>query len=167
MHFSEYQTASQRTQAQSGDERIDTLVSAVGLVGEAGEVAELLKKHVGHGKHLDSVALAEELGDVLWYVSDIATRAGLGLDTIAARNRNKLRARYPQGFTPEAKVERSPTVRERVERIESLLKQAQGEWAELSDLDVHRQTRCGLQDAMGTVLYWAGDVKSQVMARGE
>lgn len=101
MQFGDYQQAAQRTQAQSGDERIDTLVSAVGLVGEAGEVAELLKKHHGHGHHLDLVKLSYELGDVLWYLADLASRHDLDLGQIATQNVAKLRERYPLGFTPE------------------------------------------------------------------
>jgi NTP pyrophosphatase (non-canonical NTP hydrolase) len=100
MIFAEYQRAAARTSADSDDRQRDTLISAVGLVGEAGEVADLIKKHIGHGKRVDHVALAYELGDVLWYISDIATRYGLDLGQIAAQNIKKLRDRYPLGFTP-------------------------------------------------------------------
>ena len=101
MVFSEYQAAAARTAARSGDDRTDAMISAIGLCGEAGEVAEIVKKHLGHGKRLDLVSLSYELGDVLWYVADIATRFNLDLGQIAAQNVAKLRERYPAGFTPE------------------------------------------------------------------
>ena len=101
MVFREYQDAAGRTSAASDDFQTDTLVTALGLCGEAGEVAEMIKKHMGHGKRLDVSALADELGDVLWYLTDVASRYGLDLGQIAARNVSKLRDRYPLGFTKE------------------------------------------------------------------
>ena len=71
---------------------------ALGLAGECGEVVELIKKHLYHGKTLDHDRLAEELGDLLWYVAAVATTAGLNLDAIATDNISKLQARYPDGF---------------------------------------------------------------------
>lgn len=75
---------------------------ALGLAGEAGEVCDLLKKHWGHGHDLDREKLKKELGDVLWYVAALAAQFGLTLEEVAASNVCKLRARYPQGFSPEA-----------------------------------------------------------------
>jgi NTP pyrophosphatase (non-canonical NTP hydrolase) len=101
MVFREYQDAAGRTSAASDDYQVDTLVAALGLCGEAGEVAELIKKHMGHGKRVDTLELADELGDVLWYLTDLASRYGLDLGQIAARNVSKLRDRYPLGFVKE------------------------------------------------------------------
>jgi NTP pyrophosphatase (non-canonical NTP hydrolase) len=98
MNLYEFQNASRRTiPAQVTDQ--DRLVFGLGLCGEAGEVGELLKKHLAHGKAMDYLRLEEELGDVLWYVAAVASAYGLGLDTIATRNVEKLAARYPEGFT--------------------------------------------------------------------
>lgn len=101
MLLREYQDAARRTMARSGDDVRDTLISALGLAGEAGEVTELVKKHHGHGHHLDLVKLSYELGDVLWYLADLASRHELDLGQIATQNVAKLRERYPLGFTPE------------------------------------------------------------------
>jgi NTP pyrophosphatase (non-canonical NTP hydrolase) len=98
MNFDEYQAVSKRTFPPDLRD-LDRLVFGLGLCGEAGEVAELLKKHHGHGKALDLARLGEELGDVLWYVAAIASAHGLDLRGIAAWNVEKLRARYPKGFT--------------------------------------------------------------------
>ena len=71
---------------------------ALGLCGEAGELANLVKKHERHGKPFDPDRVADELGDVLWYLAVAAQAAGISLDELANRNVDKLRARYPEGF---------------------------------------------------------------------
>jgi len=79
---------------------------ALGLVGESGEVADLIKKVVAHGHPLDAEKLAQELGDVLWYLAVTADALGFSLDEIANRNITKLRARYPNGFSPGRSIDR-------------------------------------------------------------
>jgi NTP pyrophosphatase (non-canonical NTP hydrolase) len=97
----EYQVVAGRTAGAggSGDRRL--MVSALGLAGEAGEFANLVKKFTAHGHAVDQGALADELGDVLWYVAEAATSCGLNLGEIASQNVAKLRARYPEGFDEE------------------------------------------------------------------
>ncbi len=73
---------------------------ALGLAGEVGEVVELIKKDRFHSRPLDRTKLCSELGDVLWYLTYLAASFGLTLEEIAGANRDKLRARYPDGFTP-------------------------------------------------------------------
>ena len=98
MNFDDYQHAAART-SDPLQPTIDRLTNgALGLGGEAGEVIELVKKHRYHGKPLDREALVGELGDVLWYVAETASAAGLSLWGIAEENLSKLRARYPDGF---------------------------------------------------------------------
>lgn len=98
MTFSDYAIEAARTSAAPFPERERLLVQALGLCGEAGEVADLVKKDAWHGKPLSNEALANELGDVLWYVADIARARGLSLQDIAAGNIAKLQRRYPSGF---------------------------------------------------------------------
>ena len=76
-------------------------VACMGLAGEAGEVIDYLKKYVGHGHDIDREHVKKELGDVLWYISEIATALNLNLQEIAMINAEKLRKRYPEGFTVE------------------------------------------------------------------
>jgi len=98
MTLQEFQTACARTSAAPFPERERLLVQTLGLCGEAGEVADLVKKATWHGRPLCPADIAIELGDVLWYVADLATALGLTLDEIAAMNVAKLKARYPDGF---------------------------------------------------------------------
>jgi NTP pyrophosphatase (non-canonical NTP hydrolase) len=99
--FDEFQTECERT-ARAGVPAERLANFALGLAGETGEVCEPLKKHLFHGRDLDRDALAKELGDVLFYVSALASTLGLSLDDVAAANIAKLRARYPDGFSVEA-----------------------------------------------------------------
>lgn len=101
MTLDEYQEATKRT---ASDDSFSTL--ALGLAGESGEVADIIKKHVGHGHELDKAKLVSELGDVLWYIARLASVAGFTLDTVATGNIAKLKKRYPDGFSPEASKNR-------------------------------------------------------------
>lgn len=80
--------------------------AAMGLAGEAGEVCDLVKKVQHHRAPLDEAKLKKELGDVLWYLAHACNVMGWSLDEIAALNIEKLRARYPDGFTTEASIAR-------------------------------------------------------------
>lgn len=95
MTIDEYENEVERT---SGGE---VLCCALGIAGEAGEVADLVKKAAFHEHPVDQDKLAKELGDVLWYVTAMALSIGVGLDEVMARNVAKLRERYPDGFDPE------------------------------------------------------------------
>ena len=82
-----------------GGEQKQLLLGALGLCGEAGEVAELVKKHVFHGHPIDTVRLLKEIGDVLWYLNYLAARClGCTLLAVMRANIQKLSARYPEGF---------------------------------------------------------------------
>lgn len=74
-------------------------LAALGLAGESGEVVDLIKKHVHHGKPLDRVQLVAELGDVLWYLAYLASIEDIDLAEVATANSRKARARFPNGFS--------------------------------------------------------------------
>lgn len=101
MKLSDYQAEARRT-TTINSEPLTLAVYALGLAGEAGEVADLLKKYVGHGHDLDRLKVQKELGDVLWYIAALATVLGIDLDQVAETNLAKLKARYPAGFSHEA-----------------------------------------------------------------
>ena len=101
MQFDEYQQLAARTLSRDRTHEQQLANAALGLTGEAGEVADVIKKHLFHATPLDQDALAKELGDCLWYIGAFATVLGLSLDDIAQRNIDKLRKRYPDGFDTE------------------------------------------------------------------
>lgn len=72
--------------------------TALGLCGESGEVADMIKKHLHQRHSLNAVHMAKELGDVAWYLALGATVIGYDLEDILQANIDKLRARYPDGF---------------------------------------------------------------------
>ena len=101
MTLDEYQELAARTLGRDRTHAQQLAHAALGLTGEAGEVAEVIKKHLFHATPLDQDALAKELGDCLWYIGAFATVLGLSMDDIAQRNIDKLRKRYPEGFDTE------------------------------------------------------------------
>jgi NTP pyrophosphatase (non-canonical NTP hydrolase) len=100
MQISEYQERSRRT-ATYPDAGENIIYPTLGLAGEAGEVAEKVKKLLRDDGGVLSAerrdALAGELGDVLWYVAQVATEAGLDLEEIARGNLDKLHSRQRRG----------------------------------------------------------------------
>lgn len=68
----------------------------MGLNGEAGECSEILKKHLFQKQTLDKEHLAEELGDVAWYLAESAHAIGYDLEKILKMNLRKLEERYPK-----------------------------------------------------------------------
>lgn len=110
MNFTTYQQLAYRTASRDGDLEKRQLIAALGLAGEAGEVAELIKKQIGHHHPLNSAAIAKELGDALWYIACVATLYDLDLTQIATENIDKLRQRYPEGFTSTDSLERRDVV---------------------------------------------------------
>jgi NTP pyrophosphatase (non-canonical NTP hydrolase) len=103
MNLNEYQELASRT-ANEHDKELANY--GLGITGEAGEVADIIKKHMFHGHDLDKQELLKELGDVLWYVSNIARISGLPFELVAQTNINKLKRRYPEGFSTERSVNR-------------------------------------------------------------
>ncbi len=101
-----YQDLANRSSGAGGDGEKRLIVSALGLAGEAGEFANLVKKMTAHGHDFDLDALMDELGDVLWYLAEAATASGLSLETIANHNVEKLIKRYPEGFSEENSINR-------------------------------------------------------------
>lgn len=99
MQLNEYQAEASKTAnlRRSVNER--RLNWALGIAGEAGEIADVVKKFTFHGHPIDLEALAIELGDLLWYVSQLASDLGYTLEDIARMNLSKLAKRYPKGFT--------------------------------------------------------------------
>ena len=83
------------------------LNGVLGLAGESGECADIVKKHLFQGHDLNKEKLLDELGDVLWYIAITAKGLGYSLEDVAQHNIEKLSARYPQGhFRVEDSINR-------------------------------------------------------------
>ena len=101
MNFNEYQKKSQETIIDLGSDKDNLIHFSLGLVGEAGEAIERVKK-VHRDKSLkfddeDRKHLEKELGDVLWYLAQMATVLDLSFNEIAEHNIEKLQSRKARG----------------------------------------------------------------------
>ncbi|MCI7026799.1 MAG: nucleoside triphosphate pyrophosphohydrolase family protein [Clostridia bacterium] len=106
MTINEYQKLAMTTQNPALSERDVLLNGVMGLCGESGEAIDIVKKWLAQGHELDKAHLAKELGDIAWYLAETATALGLTLEEILQANIDKLRARYPEGFSTEKSLHR-------------------------------------------------------------
>lgn len=105
MTLNEYQQAAQRTAStKNTDEKI--LNGILGMCGEIGEVADILKKYLFQGHEFDREHAIKEAGDTVWYVAELAAGLGMTLEDVCQLNVDKLRRRYPDGFDPERSMHR-------------------------------------------------------------
>lgn len=107
MTINDYQQAALRTANTEKLSDKELLTNGVlGLSGEFGECADLVKKHLFQGHELDSEKLAKELGDVAWYLAVASYAIGYSLEAVLQMNVDKLRKRYPDGFSAERSIHR-------------------------------------------------------------
>lgn len=114
MTGNEYQALAMRTNDGKHSERLakthiynegvyiaELLNSCLGLSGETGELLDMVKKWIFHAKPLDKDHMKKELGDVMWYVAMFCKAMNWELDEILQMNVDKLKTRYPEGFSTE------------------------------------------------------------------
>lgn len=106
MTINEYQKLAMTTQNPALSERDVLLNGVMGLCGESGEAIDIVKKWLAQGHELDKAHLAKELGDIAWYLAETATALGLTLEEILQANIDKLKARYPEGFSTDKSLHR-------------------------------------------------------------
>ena len=107
MTINEYQQLAMKTLNPALDKR-DVLINGVmGLCGESGEAIDIVKKWLAQGHELDKEALAKELGDIAWYLAETAYALDIPLEAVLEANIEKLRRRYPEGFSAERSRERT------------------------------------------------------------
>lgn len=104
MEWREYETEARRTRVDAvrsmrTEERMTS--AALGLAGETGEVVDYVKKIVFHNHDFSRDKAIEEMGDLLWYVSFMLDALHLDIGEVLSRNIEKLRERYPDGFSYE------------------------------------------------------------------
>lgn len=98
LRFDDYQTEVARCAAHPVPGTDLVIKDTLGLAGEVGEIVEIIKKARFHARPLDLDLLKNEIGDVLWYLTDLCAQSGFTLADAAQANTTKLRARYPDGF---------------------------------------------------------------------
>ncbi len=86
------------------------IMGALGLCGESGEVADLIKKSSFHGNRLNKNKVIEELGDVRYYLELMCITLGVSLKEVEALNVTKRKKRYPEGFSTKASIERKDVI---------------------------------------------------------
>ena len=103
----------------SSKQTIRLLHGAMGLITEAAEIIDALKKHIFYGKPIDLVNISEEQGDVEWYQAILCDEVGTGMDTLKETNIAKLKARYGPKFDAHRALNRDLGVERSV--LEGLL----------------------------------------------
>lgn len=107
MTGTEYQELAMRTKKENMTREEYLIEGCLGLAGEAGEVCDCIKKHIYQGHELDYNHVAEEISDVLWYTALTATAIGWDLNDIMEMNIEKLKKRYPEGFSVMNSINRT------------------------------------------------------------
>lgn len=90
---------------EMGTEAATAMHAAVGISGEAGELLDAVKKHWVYNKPLDFDNVAEELGDILFYMQKLCNMFGFNISGLIAANREKLEKRYPSGNYSDAQAQ--------------------------------------------------------------
>ena len=106
MTVNDYQKLAMVTLNRDLDKKEMLTNAVMGLCGESGDACDIVKKHHFHGHELDRAALIKELGDVAWYLAEAAEALDVSLDEVFERNIEKLKKRYPEGFSSERSISR-------------------------------------------------------------
>lgn len=107
MNFTEYQNLAMRTCSIPYNDHVGMLRHAVfGLTSEAGEVSGLLQKEY-QGHVIDPEHMKKELGDCLWMIAEACTAMGFNMADVAQGNIDKLRKRFPEGFSVDRSLNRA------------------------------------------------------------
>lgn len=83
---------------------VDSVHAILGLVTEAGELADVVKRAYFYGKGPESVDrnhIIEEAGDLFWYLALLCNACNISFEEVWAKNIAKLKARYPNKFSTE------------------------------------------------------------------
>ena len=106
MTVNEYQKLAMTTLNPELSQKDVLINSVMGLCGESGEAIDIVKKWLAHGHALDEEHLKKELGDIAWYLAEAATALDVSLEEIFRANIDKLKKRYPEGFTSADSINR-------------------------------------------------------------
>jgi NTP pyrophosphatase (non-canonical NTP hydrolase) len=98
----------QEETARTASTNVDAINCCFGLIGESGEVVDTVKKQLYQGHPYDKTRdkIVDELGDVMWYICRFAACYDIKMSDVLQFNVNKLRKRYPDGFSTERSLNR-------------------------------------------------------------
>lgn len=102
MEINEYQKRAMVTLNKELEKKDILINSVMGLCGESCEAIDIVKKWLAQGHKLDKKHLVSELGDIAWYLAEVATALDLSLED----NLDKLKKRYPHGFEQKKSINR-------------------------------------------------------------
>lgn len=106
MNFNLYQNMSKRTIPDKLNKQEMIGHALLGINSEAGEIAGIYQKEY-QGHRLVKSKVKKEVGDLLWFIAELCTANGWNMEDIAVANIEKLRMRYPDGFSEERSVNRA------------------------------------------------------------
>jgi NTP pyrophosphatase (non-canonical NTP hydrolase) len=107
MDIQTYQRLSTRTMPTNLSQAETIAMLGLGIAGEAGEVVEIVKKDIFHGHMRDKKETEKEIGDLMFYIVNLATLYDLSMENILELNIEKLKIRYPNGFSTEDSIRRA------------------------------------------------------------
>lgn len=85
----------------------DELHCVIGISTEAGELLDAYKKRIYYLKPLDKVNVAEEIGDLMWYISNLCRLSKIDLNEVMEKNIAKLKIRFPEKFSTDSALNRN------------------------------------------------------------
>ena len=113
MTITQYQEETKRTMPNLSDKmpddikRADEIHMILGMTTEVGEIVDPFKKCYAYNKPIDYINIKEEIGDLMWYISNLCNLNDWNLEDILETNINKLRARYPDKFDADLAINRN------------------------------------------------------------
>lgn len=131
MTLDDYNVLAIRTLNDLGSFKNNLVHMALGITGEAGEVADVIKKHYAYGKTLDVQHLVEEVGDIMFYLNGLLAEVDVEWSEVLELNIKKLEARYPDlRFNADHAINRDVNAEQK-----AMLAQALGnyDWATAED----------------------------------
>lgn len=120
MNIKEYFEKAKMTRSRLNSRLDDELHMVLGMVTEAGELADMYKKHIAYSRELDIANAIEEVGDMMWYIANYLDIIGVDIEDVLEVNIAKLMSRYPDGKFDSKRANERDTSKER-EIIENLI----------------------------------------------
>jgi len=105
MELNEYQILASRTIAKNMNEQDMEMHALRGMVGEVGELHSIYQK-IYQVHMADRTHQKKAIGDLLWFIAEYCTSKDWTLDDVASTNIDKLKARYPMGFSADNSIHR-------------------------------------------------------------